>query len=175
MLLLLLILVISGCAPKMGKIYAMNEKESQSTAKIFIMRNSNPMGSGVRLYPTVNEQKVVGLYSNNYTHFNLKEGKYTFGLLFPDVVFGRWIKENNILKEIKAKKKYYFLLSPTFLGGMEIEEIEKLEAEERISSDVFIKTGKLSKEPNNVVKYVVEPLSNMMGLDEDDENVLVGE
>ena len=168
--LVILLVLMSGCAPKMGKIKKMQEVKSRGMAEILIIRNYNYMGGGVRIYPTVNDEKIVGLYSNDYSKFYLDEGKYTFGLLVPDVVFGRWIKENTIIKEVKSRNKYYFLTSPNMIGGMEIEEIAKEEAEERISSSTRIKTGTISETSDPIAK-VIRPLAKVMGLDEDDTQV----
>lgn len=158
------ILLISGCTPKMGTIYQMQELKSKVTSKVSIIRNYSVLGSEVRFYPTVNKQKVVGLYLNDYTSFYLKEGTYTFGLLVPDLVFASWIKENSIEKELEANKHYYFLVSPTFSGHMEIEEIEKKEGEERISSSTFIGTGN-----SGVLTEFIRPLSDLIGLNKDEE------
>ena len=75
-----LLLLTTGCAPKMGKIHTMNESKSLATGEVSIIRNYNYGGSGVRLYPTVNNKKIAGLYTNDYIHFYLKEGTYKFGL-----------------------------------------------------------------------------------------------
>ena len=164
---LVVLLLVSGCAPKMDKIHFMPEKKTESTAEISIIRNYNILGSAIRGYPTVNGQKIAGLYTKDYVHFNLEEGKYKFGLMFPDVLLGVWIKENTIEKYIQAKKQYYFLITPTFIG-MEIEEISYKDGEERISSSSLINTGNLSHEPDPVVK-IIKPLTDTIGLDEDDK------
>ncbi len=145
------LLFMFGCAPKMGKIYAIQEKKSEATAEISIIRNYNFGGSGIRLYPTVNNRKVAGLYTKDYVRFYVEEGKYIFGLSYPDVIFGKWVKEKEIKKYIKANNQYYFLLSPS-LFGMEIEEINKTDGEKRISSSTLIETGKLSSVPDCISK-----------------------
>ena len=161
------LLLLTGCAPKMGKIQAMGEPKSSTTAEISIVRNYNFTGAGIRLYPTINDKKIAGLYTKSYVHFNLKEGSTTFGLMYPDVVFGKWKKGNNIEKYIEAKKQYYFLVSPIILGGFEIEEIEKNDAEERISSSILIATGTYSGQTDPLGK-IIHPVADLMGLDEDD-------
>ena len=162
-----IVLVLTGCAPKMGKIHTMMEPESNNTAEIFIIRNYNYIGSAIRLYPTVNDRKIAGLYTQNYIHFYLKEGSYTFSVKHTDVLLGRWIQGNIIKKIIDANKQYYFLLSPNIIMGMEIEEINDKNAEERLESSIHIQTGNLSHKPDKIVK-VIQPLSDAMGLDEDD-------
>jgi len=161
-----LLFIFVGCAPKMGKIQAMEEYESNRTAEIFIMRNYNFFGSAIRLYPTINDKKIVGLYTKNHVRFYLKEGKYNFGVKIPDVVFGTWAKSNTIEKVIEANKKYYFLLSLNIIG-MEIEEISQKEGEKRMGTSKLIKTGSLSFSPDSVVK-TIRPISDFMGLNEDD-------
>ena len=160
-----LLLLFSGCAPKIGKIHAMNEKKSESTAEISIIRNGNVVGSAIRYYPTVNDKKIVGLYTNDYVHFYLKEGEYKFGLTYPDVAFGRWMKGNFIKKEVKAGMQYYFLLSPTLLFTTEIEEVDKEAGEEMIPSSKLVKTGKLSDNPSSVAK-AVKPIGHILGIEE---------
>ena len=161
-------MVTSGCAPKMGEIHSMPKLDSESTAEISIMRNYNFVGGAIRLYPTVNGKKIAGLYTNHHVQFRLKEGKYTFGLMVPDVFFGRWVDENKIEKNVEAKKQYYFMLSPTLLEGMEIEEIDQKEGEKRISSSNLIQTGTLSDNLDPIGK-VLMPIGGLMGLGEDDE------
>ena len=155
-----------GCAPKMDKIYALQEYKSQSTAEISIIRNYNFGGSAIRLYPTVNDNKIAGLYTRDYVRFYLEEGKYIFGLSYPNVILGKWVKEQEFKKCIKANNQYYFLLSPS-LFGMEIEEINKTDGEKRISLSTLIETGKLSSEPDALVKFI-KPLADTVGLKEDD-------
>jgi len=164
------LLLTTGCAPKIGKLYVMDENKSALTAEVSIIRNYNFEGSGIRFYPTVENKKIAGLYTKDYVHFYLKEGNYKFGLMVPDVIFGRWIDENSIEKKIKAEQKYFFLLSPTFISSMEIEEIEQKEAEERMASSRLIKTGTLSNEVG-VVGDIIKPLSDLMGLDENEETI----
>jgi len=157
-----------GCAPKMDKLYTIEENKSNKSAEISIIRNYNFGGSAIRLYPTVNNRKIAGLYTKNYIRFYLREGKYVFGLSYPNVVFGKWVKEQAIKKYVRANNQYYFLLSPS-LFGMEIEEIDKPEGEKRIFSSTFIKTGKLSNEPDAVVK-LIRPISDILSLKEDTKN-----
>ena len=164
-----LLLLTTGCAPKIGKIHAMNESKSLNTGEVSIIRNYNYAGSAVRLYPTVNNKKIAGLYTKDYVHFFLKEGTYKFGLMFPDVISGKWIKANFIDKQIKSNSQYYFLLSPT-LFSMEIEEIEKEDAIKRISSSTLVKTGVLSNEAGVIVN-AIKPIGDLMGLKENDETV----
>ena len=144
----------------------MQENKSETTAEISIIRNYNFSGSGVRLYPTVNGQKIAGLYTNDYVHFYLREGKYIFGLSYPNVILGNWIKEQEIKKYVKANNQYYFLLSPS-LVGMEIEEINKTVGEKRISSSRLIEAGKLSSEPDALIKFI-KPLTDTVGLKEEE-------
>lgn len=165
-----ILLLTTGCAPKIGKLYVMDENKSALTAEVSIIRNYNFGGSGVRFYPTVDKQKIAGLYTKDYVRFYLKEGNYKFGLMVPDVIFGRWLDENSIEKKIGAEQKYFFLLSPTFIGTMEIEEIEQKEAEERMASSRLIKTGTLSDKAGVAVN-IIKPLSNLMGLDENEGTV----
>ena len=160
-------LLLISCAPKMGKIHTMPELKGESSAEISIMRNYNFWGGGVRLYPTVNGKKVAGLYTNHHVQFQLHEGKYTFGLMVPDVVLGIWKEENNINKNIEANKQYYFLLSPGVMG-MEIEEIDQKDAEKRLLSSNLVKTGSLSENLDPLGK-VLMPIGSLMGLDEDDD------
>ncbi len=162
------LLFASGCAPKMGEIRAMPKLDGEATSEISIMRNYNFVGSGIRLYPTVNGKKIAGLFSTDYVRFRLKEGKYTFGLMVPDVIFGRWNEENKIEKKIVANNKYYFLLSPKLLDGMEIEEVDSKEGEERLSHSDRVETGNLSND-RDPIAAVLTPVANIMGLDEDDE------
>ncbi len=160
-------LLLVGCAPKMGEIYTMPELKGESFAGVSIMRNYNFWGGGVRLYPTVNGKKIAGLYTNNHVQFRLHEGKYSFGLMVPDVVLGIWKEGNSFDKNIEANKQYYFLLSPGLMG-MEIEEIEQKEAEKRLASSDLIETGSLSDKLDSLGK-VLMPIGNLMGLDEDDD------
>jgi len=165
------IFIITGCvAPKIGKMHTMNKVKNATTGEISIIRNYNFIGSGVRLYPTVDNNKIVGLYSNEYTHFYLKEGTYNFGLMFPDIVSGKWIQENTLKKKIKAHKHYYFLISPALLWGMEIEELKKEDAEKRIRSSKLIQTGTLSKDAGFIIQ-AMQPISHFLELEEDDKNI----
>ena len=150
----------------MGEIHTMPILKSESTAEISIMRNYNIAGSTTRVYPTVNGKKIAGLYTKDYVRFYLKEGKYTFGLMQPDIIAGRWIEENSIEKNVEANKKYYFLLSPAFLS-MEIEEINQKDGESRISTSDLVQAGSLSGDPDPISTILI-PVGNIMGLDEDD-------
>ncbi len=53
---------------------------------------------------------------------------------------------------------------------MEIEELEKDDAKDRISSSRLIKTGTLSDEPGVIIK-VLEPIGKLIGIREKDETV----
>jgi len=158
-------LFMFGCAPKMDKIYPTKTKKSKTTAEISIIRNYSFSGSAIRIYPTVNDRKVAGLYTKNYIRFYVKEGNYIFGLTYPNVILGKWVKEKGIKKLVKANHQYYFLISPT-LFGMEIEEINKTDGGKRISSSIYIETGKLSDKPDLIAK-TIKPLAGVVGLKEE--------
>ena len=161
------LIVASGCAPKMGEIHSMPKLDSKTAAEISIMRNYNYIGGGIRYYPTVNGKKIAGLYTKHHVQFRLNEGTYTFGIMAPDVLLGRWVKGNSIEKNIAANKQYYFLLSPGLMGS-EIEEITQKDGEERISSSNLIQTGTLSENLDPLGK-VIMPIGKVIGLDEDDD------
>ena len=162
---LFVFLFIYGCTPKMDKVYAIQTQTSKRTAEISIIRNYNFSGSAIRIYPTVNDRKVAGLYTKDYIRFYVEEGKYIFGLTYPNVILGKWVKEKGIKKFVKANHQYYFLISPT-LVGMEIEEINKTDGEKRISSSTYIETGKLSDKPDLIAK-TIKPLAGVVGLKEE--------
>jgi len=170
-LMLFILIAASGCAPKMGEIHTMPKLDNKTAAEISIMRNYNFVGGAIRLYPTVDGKKIAGLYTKHHVQFQLKEGKHTFGVMAPNVVFGYWTKGNSIEKDIETNKKYYFLLSPG-IAGMEIEEINQKEGLKRISSSTFTQTGTLSENQDPIGK-VLMPIGKAMGLDEDDEGYAI--
>jgi len=157
--------IVTGCAPKIGNIHAMSEEKSKGDAEIAILRNYNLFASAVRAYPTINNQKIVGLYTKDYVHFYLKEGTYSFSLLIPDVLTGVWMEGNTIKKSIQKNQKYYFLVSP-IINGMEIEEIDQKEGKERMSTSTLIHTGSLSEELDPIAR-VIKPVADIIGLDEE--------
>ena len=163
--LVMLLLLMSGCAPKTGKLKVLEELKSGEMAEISIIRDYNIGMSGVHFYPTLNKEKIVGLNVENYSRFYLKEGSYNFGLVAPNVILGTWFNAESIMKNIIASKKYYFLLSLNFLGFIEIEEIVEEEAEKRISKGILIPTGSVSK-TTDMVSSIIKPIGNLIGLKE---------
>jgi len=163
-LLILVLIVADGCAPKRGEIYSMQETPSKTTAKITVMRNSNIFGSAIRYYPTVDGKKVAGLYTKEHVVFYLPENTYRIGIKFPLVGSNAW-KEDELTKKIEASRQYYFLLSPTF-GGVEIEEVNKKQAQKQLVGSVPIKTGHASS--NTDAATIIFAPFKFIGLGEDE-------
>ncbi len=146
----------------------MPDIDAKASAEVTIIRNYNFFGAAIRLYPTVNGKKIAGLYTKDFVRFRLKEGKYTLGVMVPDVFLGRWKEGNKIEKQVEAEESYYFLLSPLPLKGMEIEEISREEGEKRLSESTRIETGKLSSNKDPVAS-VIAPNAEAEGESEGDE------
>ena len=159
------VVFISACSPKMGELKKLNELENEKMAEVIIVRKNNFGMGAIHFYPTLNEEKIVGLNVEDYSRFYLKDGNYTFGLVAPDVVFGTWFKAKSIIKNIVATQKYYFLLSVGF-ASIQIDEILKDEAEKLISKGTRIPTATVSK-TTNTLSTILKHMGNMMGLKED--------
>lgn len=106
---------------------------SLSENNVTIMRGYNFVGGGVHYWPRVDGQIVAGIFGRQYVSFQLKPGQYLLDL--------RW--SNALEVEIKENEKRYFLLTPSLFHS-EIEEINKLEAEERLQIYHRIPTGYVS-------------------------------
>ena len=139
--------------------------KGELTAEISIIRNYNTSGSVTRVYPTVNGKKIAGLYTEDYVRFYVEKGVYIFGLMVP--AHGRWIDKNKVKKNVQVKKRYYFLISPSFLNGFEIEEIDEAEGEKRILTSDLIQTGKISSNPDPFSKALIPVFRIMGGVDAD--------
>ncbi len=169
-LLFLVLSLVSACAPKRGLIHTFAKLPAETSGQITIIRNYNPIGSTERYYPTVNGKKVAGLYTKEHTVFQLPAGQYTIGLMFPVIGLNTWWHDE-MEKTIEVNRKYYFLLSPTFklisISGVEIEEIDQIDAEKRVQRSSFIATGTVSENPDLAAKVLSIP-SKIIGLKEDE-------
>jgi len=170
MLLLLALTLLAGCAPKRGVIHSFAELPAETSAQITFIRNYNPIGSTVRYYPTVDGKKVAGLYTNEHTIFRLPAGRYAFGLMFPIIGLDRWWQDE-MEKDIEAKRHYYFLLSPKFklinMTAVEIEEINQHDADKRVQRSTLVPTGSVSDNPDLAANVLSIP-SKIIGLKEDE-------
>jgi len=168
-LILLVFAALSGCAnaPKRGKIYSLPVLPPEESAEITVLRNYNLSGSAIRYYPTVNGEKVEGLYTNEHTIFQLTEGTYRLGIELPLIGSNSWRKDG-IEQNIQSRKKYFFLLSPKLLG-VEIEGIDENEATERLRNSTFVPTGAASGDPDATARILFSPFK-FLGLKEDEGN-----
>ena len=138
------ILLFQGCANQPSTIKAMKEFKSIEKNNITMLRNYNYIGGGAKFWPLVNGQEVSGLYKKEHISFQLTQGTYMLGVRCYDPLFPmKYTDEIEI--SIENDQSKYFLLSIAFLSGCaEIEEIDELEALNRLEDSIRITTGKVS-------------------------------
>ncbi len=114
-LIFLIVSLFTACSPKIVKLEQIARMDGKLSATITVIRNDDVIGFGIRYYPTINGEKVAGLYRNEYTEFDVLPGEYKFGVsIFTDrILGGRWTL-NEINRVVEANHKYFFILGSSF-------------------------------------------------------------
>lgn len=139
------LIMIAGCVPLREVKPPVQINDTDSTARVLILRNYNFWGGGVHLWPTLDGEDVAGLRTNEYTEILVTESVHNLGVRY----YGNWKfigwNHNEIKVDLKRGEQYYYLLSPTIIGTFEIEEIEQEKALRRIAKSKLVKPGTISE------------------------------
>ena len=167
LLLVLVVWLVAGCAPKLDAMYRAHESGLKQASKVYMIRNS---ASLYTLYPTVDDKTVAGLSNGEYVAFQLPSGRHEFRNMIPHdgqtntfalVLFGGqwayWAKANMTIHTLK-NQEYYFLLESIAGGNPRIELLDAAKGRALVKKSTYIPTGTISGSDVTDVEVLEMPL-----------------
>jgi len=146
-----IIFAVSGCSRLRDVKQPPLVIDTEPTATVIMMRKYHFYGSALRLWATVDDKDIAGMYTDQYTSFLLNQGVYSFGVRCNGGWTPGW-KIDEISVTVQPDKNYYFLLGmdfkPLFIPFLdscaEIKEITEDESEKILENAMFLSPGTYS-------------------------------
>jgi hypothetical protein len=139
-ILILSLTFLSGCA-SLREVSSFDEDDSSNN--VTIMRNNNPLASGIHFWPTVDGKDIAGMHTNQHIVFFLEEGKHVLGVWCYGGPWPKWWHDE-LEVMIQPEQDHYFVLSPYVFGCADIEQVTSEQARKRLRESKRIKTGEIS-------------------------------
>ena len=139
---ILWVLLLSGCASgPIGRLPVI--KDYNQTGDVFVIRDSNFLGSGVSLYITLDGNDIFAIRIGQYTKFGIVSGEHLIGVK----CFGGWTptwKEDSKRFSILPQQELYFIVSPS-MSCADIQPISPELGKEWINKTTYISMQQADK------------------------------